>query len=271
MALGELALSQVDRVQDGEGGASIREHTPDSTPVPQAGEDYARTNGSSATSAKPAANPPVRNTKAALKKFADVEDAELIRRFQSGEEQAYFVIYERRQKEIFAHCLRMCNLDRDKASDAFQDTFVKIYTKAHLFKDATNGRAWLYRIATNTCLNMLRHEKRHATEELDVSFESSDPRMQPDFNEEQTSLKQQLEKAIAKLPMELREPFLLRELEEFSYEEISEQLGISVAACRQKVYRAKQLLRDSLEEVVNPEPEPPPKEEKKWKLFGGRS
>ena len=272
----DLALSHISRAQHDDEDVPQSELPEDSMPESQV--------DGRARAEKPleSARPMARSTRAALKKYANIEDAELLRLFQQGEEQAYFALYERRQKEIFTHCLRMCNLDRDKASDAFQDTFVKIYTKSHLFKDATNGRAWLYRIATNTCLNMVRQEKRHVTEELDVSFESTDRRMQPDFHEEQNSLRGALEDAIGNLPMELREPFLLRELEEFSYEEISEQLGISVAACRQKVYRAKQMLRDSLEDTVNPTAPvvaqarplaPPPKAEKKgWRerAFGSR-
>jgi len=79
---------------------------------------------------------------------------------------------------------------------------------------------------------------------------SRDPQMQPDFGTEQESLRNSLEAAIAELPMELREPFLLREIEEFSYEDAAAQLGITVPACRQRVYRAKQLLREALEDVV---------------------
>jgi RNA polymerase sigma-70 factor (ECF subfamily) len=138
-------------------------------------------------------------------------------------------------------------------NDAFQDTFVKVFTRKELFTDAANGRAWLYRIATNTCLNQHRYNKRHPTEELDETISSVDPKTQPDFGTEQESLRNSLERAVAKLPLELREPFMLRELDEFSYEEVAEQLGITVAACRQRVYRAKQILREELEEVVTGE------------------
>ena len=95
--------------------------------------------------------------------------------------------------------------------------------------------------------------RRHPSEALDENLNSSDPRMQPDFGTEQDSLRASLEQAVAKLPIELREPFMLRELEEFSYEDAAAQLGITVAACRQRVYRAKQMLREELEEVVTGE------------------
>jgi RNA polymerase sigma-70 factor (ECF subfamily) len=189
--------------------------------------------------------------KATKAKLEKLEDAELLSRFQSGEEGAFYVLFERRHKEIYTHCYRMCARDAEKANDAFQDTFVKVFTRKDLFTDASNGRAWLYRIATNTCLNALRYDKRHPTEGLQDTHRSVNPSMQPDFATEQGSLREALETAVAKLPKELREPFILRELEEFSYEEVSEQLGITVAAARQRIYRAKMQLRDELEDLVN--------------------
>jgi RNA polymerase sigma-70 factor, ECF subfamily len=194
--------------------------------------------------------------------LAKLEDAELLNRFQSGDETSFYVLFERRHKEIYTHCFRMCSRDAEKANDACQDTFVKVFTRKDLFTDATNGRAWLYRIASNTCLNQLRYDRRHPTDQLEDNVNSFDPQMQPDFGTEQESLRSSLETAIAKLPIELREPFLLREMEEFSYEDASEQLGITVAACRQRVYRAKQILREELEDLVTGET---PKK-KKWTL-----
>jgi RNA polymerase sigma-70 factor (ECF subfamily) len=192
-------------------------------------------------------------TKRSKEELATLEDSELLTLFQAGEENAFYTLFERRQKEIYSHCFRMCARDAEKANDAFQDTFVKVFTRKALFTDATNGRAWLYRIATNTCLNYIRYDKRHPREALNENLNSHDPQMQPDFGTEQESLRNSLEAAIAELPIELREPFLLREIDEFSYEDAATQLGITVPACRQRVYRAKQLLREALQEVVTGE------------------
>lgn len=193
---------------------------------------------------------PAAISKQARQALAALEDSELLTKFQQGDEAAFYTLFERRQKEIYTHCFRMCSRDAEMANDAFQDTFVKVFTRKALFTDATNGRAWLYRIATNTCLNSLRYNKRHPREALDDNLSSHDPQLQPDFGSEQESLRNSLEEAMAELPIELREPFLLREIEEFSYEEAAAQLGITVPACRQRVYRAKQLLRESLEHLV---------------------
>src|ERR1019366_2212151 len=145
--------------------------------------------------------------KRSKEELAKLEDSELLTLFQEGEEKAFYTLFERRQKEIYSHCFRMCARDAEKANDAFQDTFIKVFTRKALFTDATNGRAWLYRIATNTCLNYIRYDKRHPREALDDNLNSHDPQMQPDFGTEQESLRNSLEAAIAELPIELREPF----------------------------------------------------------------
>ena len=220
---------------------------PVKTPVQQAFLDAAQSRERQAGSTAP------RDRARSRKELMPLEDAELLRRYQAGNEDAFYVLFERRHKEIYTHCFRMVSNDAEKAQDAFQETFIKVFTRKDLFTDATNGRAWLYRIATNTCLNMLRYDRRHPHEGIDDQMNSIDESMQPDFGTEQASLRGELERAIGKLPVDLREPFVLREMQEFSYEDVAEQLGISVAACRQRVYRAKQQLREELEEFVTGE------------------
>ena len=77
-------------------------------------------------------------------------------------------------------------------------------------------------------------------------IESSDRSMHPEYHSEQESLRNALEHAIASLSMEIREPFMLHEFEGFSYKEIADQLAITLGATRQRIYRAKQELREML-------------------------
>jgi RNA polymerase sigma-70 factor (ECF subfamily) len=256
-ALSELALSVGSLgALDGSFGRENGEITPNST-MQEALQAPAKTPLQQAFLSASAANDrsfaPPKSRAESRKELTPLEDADLLRRFQAGNEDAFYVLFERRHKEIYTHCFRMCSCDGEKAQDAFQETFIKVFARKDLFAEASNGRAWLYRIATNTCLNLLRYDRRHPHEGLDVEMNSVDQSMQPDFGTEQESLRGELERAIAKLPIDLREPFVLRELQEFSYEDVSEQLGISVAACRQRVYRAKQMLREELEEFVTGE------------------
>jgi len=182
----------------------------------------------------------------------EVPDHELLARFQQGDEDGYVELYLRRQAEVFTFALRLAAGDRDLASDVFQETFIKVYRKAHTFREGTNVLGWLYTIVRTTFLN---HRRRRTLVGLDDAAEmaSSDRSLAPEFREEQSTLRERVEQAIAALPIEIREPFVLRECDGLSYQEISEQLHITHGAVRQRIYRAKQAMREYLWDLVSDE------------------
>lgn len=182
----------------------------------------------------------------------EVTDFELLERFQRGDEDGYVELYLRRQAEVFTFALRLAGGDRDLASDVFQETFIKVYRKAHTFHEGTNVLGWLYTIVRTTFLN---HHRRRKLVGLDdaANVASSDRTLAPEFREEQSTLRDRVERAIQGLPIEIREPFVLRELDGLSYQEISEQLNITHGAVRQRIYRAKLAMREQLSDLVNDE------------------
>ncbi|HET6510881.1 MAG TPA: sigma-70 family RNA polymerase sigma factor [Candidatus Kapabacteria bacterium] len=183
----------------------------------------------------------------ARKKKAEVRsDVELILAFQAGDERAYAELYVRRKSEVYTFCLRMLGGDADAASDAFQEVFIKVYEKGDTFRDGTNVMGWLYMIARNTCLNVYRAKKPNDTLENHQSLMSSDRTLAPEFGQEQSFLRDMLEKAIASLPEEFREPFILREFDGFSYSEIAEMTGTTLAITKVRIHRAKQKMREIL-------------------------
>lgn len=183
----------------------------------------------------------------ARKKRSEVRsDVELIKAFQAGDERAYAELYVRRKSEVYTFCLRMLGGDADAASDAFQEVFIKVYEKGDTFRDGTNVMGWLYMIARNTCLNVYRAKKPNDTIENHQSLMSSDRRLTPEFGQEQSFLREMLEKAIASLPEEFREPFILREFDGFSYAEIAEMTGTTLPITKVRIHRAKQKMREIL-------------------------
>jgi RNA polymerase sigma-70 factor, ECF subfamily len=183
----------------------------------------------------------------ARKKKAEVRsDVELIHAFQAGDERAYAELYVRRKSEVYTFCLRMLGGDADAASDAFQEVFIKVYEKGDTFRDGTNVMGWLYMIARNTCLNVHRAKKPNDTIENHQSLMSSDRTLAPEFGQEQSFLREMLEKAIASLPEDFREPFILREFDGFSYSEIAEMTGTTLAITKVRIHRAKQKMREIL-------------------------
>jgi len=175
-----------------------------------------------------------------------VSDLDLITRFQEGDEEAFADLYERYHPRIFTFCLRMMSNNETLAGDAFQETFIKIYQRAEQFRMGTNVIGWMLMVARNTCLNMLRAQKPNDSLDNHVGLVSQDRTMDPEFGHEQKFLKELLETAIGNLPVEIREPLILREFDGFSYSEIAKQLSITLGATKQRIYRAKQALRKEL-------------------------
>src|ERR1700733_907951 len=146
----------------------------------------------------------------------EVSDHELLQRFQQGDEDGYVELYLRRQAEVFTFALRLAAGDRDFANDIFQETFIKVYRKANTSRivpgqDGTgsaNVLGWLYTIVRTTYLNHKRQRTLVGLDESHDNIQSTDRSLQPEFREEQTTLKERVEAAILSLPIEIREPFI---------------------------------------------------------------
>jgi RNA polymerase sigma-70 factor, ECF subfamily len=189
----------------------------------------------------------------------EVTDDELLERFQQGDEDGYVELYLRRQAEVFTFALRLAGGDRDLASDLFQETFIKVYRKAHTFRavvsqdgqSGTNVLGWLYTIVRTTFLNHKRRRTLVGLDDIANELPSTDRALDPEFREEQSTLRERVEGAILSLPIEIREPFVLREFDGLSYQDISDQLQITLGAVRQRIYRAKQAMREQLWDLVH--------------------
>src|SRR5581483_2168349 len=118
--------------------------------------------------------------------------------------------------------------------------------KSSQFREGTNVVGWIYMIARNLCLNTIRNER--PTESLDSqeTLVSIDRSLAPEYDEEQHFLRRKLEEALATLPVEFREPFILREFDGFTYREIAEMTGTTLGMTKVRIYRAKQRMRELL-------------------------
>ena len=177
-------------------------------------------------------------------------DIELITAVRDGEERAFAELYTRYKGEIYTFCLRMLGGDSAEAGDAFQETFIKVYEKIESFRYGANVRGWLYMIARNVALNVYRSKRPEETIEFHQNLQSTERSLSPEFNGEQNSLREALEEAIAKLPVEFREPFILREFDGLGYPEIAEITNASLTITKVRIHRAKQKLRKMLAPVI---------------------
>ena len=224
------------------------------TAIPQAHPEHeakvtafaARTERHAAQTARPSAISPT-------KKKSVRSDLELLTAFRSGDERAFAEFYTRYKSEIYTFCLRMLGGDSAEAGDAFQETFIKVYEKPESFRYGENVRGWLYMIARNIALNVYRSKRPEETIEFHQNLPNSDRRLSPEFSGEQNSLRNALEEAISRLPIEFREPFILREFDGLAYPEIAEITGTTMNVTKVRIHRAKQRLRKMLAPIITDE------------------
>jgi RNA polymerase sigma factor (sigma-70 family) len=165
-------------------------------------------------------------------------DERLLALARAGHEPAFAALFERYRTPLTRYCTRL--LGAARAEDAVQQTFVSAHGAMMKNDDDIKLKPWLYRIAHNASLNLLRSS--HETAELD--FESAGS----DNVDEVVQLRERLSEtltAIGALPQRQRDALLLRELEGRSHEEIALALGVTEGSARQHLMRARATLRSA--------------------------
>lgn len=172
------------------------------------------------------------------------EDMELVWRALAGELSAFDELVERHSRPLYCYLWRMCR-DSAEAEELAQAAFVRAWEGLAGFRGDASFRTWLYRVATNLCLN--RTTRRRRTEPLDEEL----PARRADEPEQvfrQRALHERLSAAIGALPADQRSALLLFAHDEMSHIEIAEALGRSAAAVNALIYRARLAVRKALEE-----------------------
>lgn len=177
------------------------------------------------------------------------EEQALIRRVQSGDAAAFEPLLTAYEKGVYNLCLRMVRNPAD-AEDLAQETFLKAYRGIAGYRGESKFSVWLYRIASNLCLDFLRQQKRRPTAPLTVEDEDgdmretelADGRLQPERLLEQKLTGDSLRRGLDALPPEFRQVLLLRELQELSYEEIGGILGLESGTVKSRIFRARKKL-----------------------------
>ena len=171
-------------------------------------------------------------------------DARLVDLVRAGHASAFEAIVHRYRKPLLGYCSRL--LPASRAEDAVQQTFLKAYQSMVSGDADLNLRPWLYRIAHNASLNLLR-QNGWSHDELD---ENMDGVQRPD---QALELRERLGATVAAvkaLPERQRDAVLLREIDGLSYEEIALALGVGDGAVRQLLHRARATLRAGLTAVT---------------------
>ncbi len=190
-------------------------------------------------------------------------EEELIALARGGDEASFEALMRQHQGMVFNFAMKVCR-DRQKAGETLQDTFINVYQKLSQFDGRSKFSTWLYSIVTNNCLMKRRRRKvddlMEAYDELPSANGDSEKQgvavnwhSTPAQDLIRDELKEQLDQAILKLPMEYRVVFVLRDIEEKSTDEVASILNISVEATKSRLRRARAFLRQQLLPYVSDE------------------
>lgn len=182
------------------------------------------------------------------------DDKDLVKRTLDGEKEAFEMIVQRYKQPLLNYIGRMVG-ERELALDFTQDVFIKTYASLHTYRPQHKFSTWLFKIASNLTIDYWRKKKidaysfdqtRDAEDDRpSIQIPSKDLSVVEKF--ELSEIRERVEKAMQKIPPSLRELFVWRHINEFSYEEIAEIKGLPVGTIKNKVFQAKELIRRNLE------------------------
>ena len=186
----------------------------------------------------------------------DAEAGSAIERARSGDSDAFRLLVEQHSHAIFRLAYRMTGNEQD-AEDVVQETFLRAYRQLDKYEARSSFSTWLFRIASNYSLYLIRMRKRHedrrergTSEERDILDTVAMDTPGPDRVVYGGQVKDRVNAALNQLSAQERTAFVLRHFEGLSIDEIGKALGTGTNATKHSIFRAVQKLRKSLEPVV---------------------
>jgi len=184
-------------------------------------------------------------------------DEELIHELQEGRKEAFDEIVDRFSGPLNNFIYRIVG-DNVTSQDLLQETFIRLWTNRHSYREIAKFSTWLYTVAGNLAKSELRRKKvrrffslsvsgeRSLDGEDDRTFELPDEDADPESDYERRQILRRVEEEVKKLPILFREVIILRDLQELSYEEISTILKIPLGTVKSRVNRARLRLQTKL-------------------------
>lgn len=177
---------------------------------------------------------------------------ELVSRARAGDRDAFDELVRETWGQTYALALRLTGDDHD-ARDVVQEAYLRAYRGLRRFRGDARFTTWLHRITANCASTHLGRRRRHRHVALDevthddaVVMADLEPLRDPSGRAENAELRRRLQVALRQLPPRLRAVVVLRDIYDLPHEEIAEELGISVAAAKVRLHRARRSLRVSL-------------------------
>jgi len=171
------------------------------------------------------------------------DDYDIIRQFIDGDKSAFQTLVKR-HKEKVRNIIYLTMNNSALVDDIAQDVFITIYRNLKHFRFESQFTTWLYRITVNKCKDYLRRMNvRRIFSPLDEGIEVSEHSSPI----EDRDISKIVTEAISKLPVKLRMPLILKDIEGFSYQEISETLNCEMGTVKSRIFRGREKLKEILQ------------------------
>jgi RNA polymerase sigma-70 factor, ECF subfamily len=172
-------------------------------------------------------------------------DLDIVNRTLAGDREAYAELVRRHHTKMIGLCASLLG-NRTEAEDAAQEIFIKAFHSLSSFRQDSSFSTWLYRIASNHCLDLLRRRARQRSESLEALLERSGDKVETLFaapsDPSSPEMEELAHQILASLPPDYRLILTLREAQGLSYQEIAKTLDISLDSVKARLHRARKLL-----------------------------
>lgn len=179
----------------------------------------------------------------------DLSEKQVLETLRQGNESAFEMIFRTYYQPLCRYAYSFLQ-DKEEAEEVVQSAFITIWEKRNNLSIETSFKSYLYRMVRNTCLNVIKHEKvkqQHVAHELavtEVAYEAVDHKVQA------AELEIKITEAMKTLPEQCRLVFQLSRFEELKYQEIADQLDISVKTVENHMGKALRLMREQLKDYL---------------------
>ncbi len=181
----------------------------------------------------------------------DLQEQQWVDAARDGDQEAFAALVRLYEKRVFALTSRMCKNPED-AAEAAQDAFLSAWQGLKFFRGESSFSTWLYRLASNACVDLLRREGRHkaaagpSLNDEEIGLDAPDPAPGPHEAAEQQELRALIDDGLRTLSEDHRKVLILREMHQLSYDEIAETLELDLGTVKSRINRGRKQLRKFL-------------------------
>ncbi len=172
------------------------------------------------------------------------DDFSLVKRFIDGDESTFRLLVQRHQEKI-RNIIYLVLSDSEVVDDLAQEVMITIYKNLKNFRFESQFTTWFYRITVNKCKDHLRKKN---VRKIFVPIKEASEKLEYTSSTEVNDISKIVMDAISKLPVKLRVPLLLKDIEGFSYQEIAQTINCEMGTVKSRIYRA----REGLKKILKP-------------------